>query len=184
MRKQLRLSGSGGQGVITAAIILAEAAVMEGKDAVQSQSYGPEARGGASKSEVIIDDGSIFHPHVKSPDFVLAMTQKAADKYYKDMDADGILVIDSDLVPNVPNVKNVVQIPITRLAVEELGKSLFANIVALGALVRLTGIVDFETIKTAVAHRVPAHTVDQNMHALQIGYEAADTAQASYNEVA
>ena len=82
MRKQLRLSGSGGQGVITAAIILAEAAVSEGKQAVQSQSYGPEARGGASKSEVIIDDEKIFHPHVKTPDFVLAMTQKAADKYF------------------------------------------------------------------------------------------------------
>ena len=85
MRKQIRLSGSGGQGVITAAIIYAEAAVAEGKEAVQSQSYGPEARGGASKSEVIIDDGPIYHPHVKTPDVVLAMTQKAADKYYGDL---------------------------------------------------------------------------------------------------
>ena len=184
MRKQMRLSGSGGQGVITAAIILAEAAVMEGKDAVQSQSYGPEARGGASKSEVIIDDGTIFHPHVKNPDVVLAMTQKAADKYFADLDEDGLLVLDADLVPDVPECKNVVQIPITRLAVEEVGKSLFANIVALGALVRLSGIVDFETIKTAVANRVPAHTIDQNMHALQIGYDAADALHASYNEVA
>ena len=178
MRKQLRLSGSGGQGVITAAIILAEAAVSEGKDAVQSQSYGPEARGGASKSEVIIDEGTIFHPHVKCPDVVLAMTQKAADKYYTDLHDDGILVLDSDLVPDVPDVKNVVQIPITRLAVEELGKALFANIVALGALVGLTGIVDFETIKKAVAHRVPPHTVEQNMQALQIGYDAVDNYQS------
>ena len=184
MRKQMRLSGSGGQGVITAAIILAEAAVSEGKDAVQSQSYGPEARGGASKSEVIIDDGTIFHPHVKHPDFVLAMTQKAADKYYTDLADDGMLVIDSDLVPDAPNVKNVVSIPITKLAVEEVGKALFANIVALGALVRLTGIVDFETIKTAVSHRVPPHTIDQNMHALQVGYEAADAIQSDYNAVA
>ena len=183
MRKQLRLSGSGGQGVITAAIILAEAAVVEGKDAVQSQSYGPEARGGASKSEVIIDDGTIFHPHVKNPDVVLAMTQKAADKYYADLHEDGILVIDSDLVPDVPDVKNVVQIPITRLAVEEVGKALFANIVALGVLVGLTGIVDFETIKKAVAHRVPPHTVDQNMQALQIGYDEAIALQVC-NEVA
>ena len=183
MRKQMRLSGSGGQGVITAAIILAEAAVSEGKYAVQSQSYGPEARGGASKSEVIIDDGTIFHPHVKSPDVVLAMTQKAADKYFADLDEDGILVLDSDLVPDVPEFKNVVQIPITRLAVEEVGKSLFANIVALGVLVRLSGIVDFETIKTAVAHRVPPHTVDQNMQALQIGYDEAIALQVC-NEVA
>ena len=78
--KQIRLSGSGGQGVITAAIILAEAAVNEGKEAVQSQSYGPEARGGASKAEVIISDQPIYHPKVLAPGLVLAMTQKAADK--------------------------------------------------------------------------------------------------------
>ena len=106
MRKQLRLSGSGGQGVITAAIIFAEAAVEEGKEAVQSQSYGPEARGGASKSEVIIDDGPIFHPHVEVPDLVLAMTQKAADKYYVDLNKEGVLVLDTDLVPKPSNSIN------------------------------------------------------------------------------
>lgn len=173
MRKQLRLSGSGGQGVITAAIILAEAAVAEGKEAVQSQSYGPEARGGASKSEVIIDDAPIFHPHVLVPDLVLAMTQKAADKYYHDLNPDGLLVLDDNLVPNIPDFPHVVRIPITKLAVEKVGKPLFANIVALGALVKLTGLVEFETIKQSVAHRVPPHTVEQNMKALQIGWDAA-----------
>ena len=173
MRKELRLSGSGGQGVITAAIILAEAAVEEGKEAVQSQSYGPEARGGASKSEVIIDDEKIYHPHVKNPDCVLAMTQKAADKYYLDLKTDGILILDSDLVPTPPNFKNIVQIPITKLAIEQIGKPLFANIVALGALVRITKIVEFETIKKSVARRVPAHTIDDNMKALQVGYDNA-----------
>lgn len=146
MRKQLRLSGSGGQGVITAAIILAAAAVDEGKEAVQSQSYGPEARGGASKSEVIIDDAPIYHPHVIVPDLVLAMTQKAADKYYKDLNPDGLLVLDEQLVPNVPDFPHVV---------------------------RLTGIVSFDAIKKAVANRVPPHTVDANMKALELGWEAA-----------
>lgn len=173
MRKQLRLSGSGGQGVITAAIILAAAAVDEGKQAVQSQSYGPEARGGASKSEVIIDDAPIYHPHVLVPDLVLAMTQKAADKYYKDLNPDGLLVLDEQLVPNVPGFPHVVRIPITKIAIEKVGKPLFANIVALGALVRLTGIVSFEAIKKAVANRVPPHTVEQNMKALELGWEAA-----------
>ena len=172
MRKQLRLSGSGGQGVITAAIIFAEAAVAEGKEAVQSQSYGPEARGGASKSEVIIDDNPIYHPHVECPDLVLAMTQKAADKYYTDLNPEGILVLDTDLVPEPPDFPNILRIPITKLAVEEIGKSLFANIVALGALVHITGLVDFETIKTAVSHRVPSHTIEQNIHALQVGWDA------------
>lgn len=173
MRKQLRLSGSGGQGVITAAIIFAEAAVAEGKEAVQSQSYGPEARGGASKSEVIIDDEQIFHPHVDMPDVVLAMTQKAADKYYHDLSKDGILILDSDLVPEPPDFPNIVRIPITKLAIEEIGKPLYANIVALGALVHVADIVSFETIKKAVANRVPPHTVEQNMKALQVGWDAA-----------
>ncbi len=171
--KQIRLSGSGGQGVITAAIILAEAAVNEGKEAVQSQSYGPEARGGASKAEVIISDSRIYHPKVLAPGLVLAMTQKAADKYYKDLRPDGTLVLDTDLVPKVPDFPHVIRIPITKLAVEEVGKSLFANIVALGALVRITGLVEFETIKACVAHRVPPHTIEKNMQALQLGWDAA-----------
>ena len=172
MRKQLRLSGSGGQGVITAAIILAEAAVSEGKEAVQSQSYGPEARGGASKSEVIIDDAPIYHPHVEVPDLVLAMTQKAADKYYHDLNPDGLLVLDEQLVPDVPPFAHVIRIPITKIAVEQCGRKLFANIVALGALVRLTGIVSYDAIEAAVAHRVPPHTIDANKKALRAGYDA------------
>lgn len=173
MRKELRLSGSGGQGVITAAIIFAEAAVAEGKEAVQSQSYGPEARGGASKSEVIIDDAPIYHPHVEQPDLVLAMTQKAADKYYGDLSPDGLLVLDEDLVPKTPDFPNVIRIPITKLAVEEVGNTLFANIVALGTIARLTNLVSFETVKKSVANRVPPHTVEQNIKALQTGWDAA-----------
>ena len=172
MRKELRLSGSGGQGVITAAIILEQAAVDEGKEAVQSQSYGPEARGGASKSEVILSDAPIYHPHVRQPDVVLAMTQKAADKYYKDLHPDGLLILDEQLVPNPPAFAHTIRIPITKLAVEKAGRKLFANIVALGALVHLTGIVQFDSIKKAVANRVPPHTVDQNMKALQLGWDA------------
>ena len=170
MMKQLRFSGSGGQGVITAAIIFAEAAVMEGKYAVQSQSYGPEARGGASKAEVIISDKPVWHPHVEVPDVVLAMTQKAADKYYKDINPDGVLVLDEQLVPEPPDFSNVIRIPITKYAIEKLGKPLFANIIALGALVKVTGLVDIDDVKTCVSRRVPPHTVDKNMQALDIGY--------------
>ena len=170
--RQLRLSGSGGQGVITAAIIMAEAAIYEGKEAVQSQSYGPEARGGASKAEVIISDEVIYHPKVTEPDVVLSMTQKAADKYYKDLRKDGILMIDEDLVPNVPDFPNVIKIPITRLSIEKLGKELFANMIALGALVKVSKIVSIDTIKDSVAKRVPPATIEQNMKAIQIGYDA------------
>lgn len=173
MKKQLRLSGSGGQGVITAAIIFAEAAVSEGKQAVQSQSYGPEARGGASKAEVIISDNAIYHPKVTNPDIVLAMTQKAADKYYNDLDKnDGVLIIDEDLVPNPPDFPHIIKVPITKTASEKLGKLLFANIVALGIMVKSSGIVSLDTVKQSVANRVPPYTVEQNMKALELGYNA------------
>ncbi len=170
--KELRLCGSGGQGLITAGIILAEAAISEGKEAVQSQSYGPEARGGASKAEVIISDQFIYHPKVVNPEIVLAMTQQAADKYSQDLSENGLLIIDTDLVPNPPQGKKIVSVPITRLSNEKLGRELFANIIALGLLVKVTDVVTLETIKKAVAHRVPPHTVDKNMEALLIGYEA------------
>jgi 2-oxoglutarate ferredoxin oxidoreductase subunit gamma len=170
--KQLRLSGSGGQGVITAAIIFAEAAVNEGKQAVQSQSYGPEARGGASKAEVIVSDAPIYHPKVTAPDVVLAMTQKAADKYWHDLGENGIFVIDEDLVPNAPNFKNTIKVPITRLAVEKVGKALFANMVALGAIVKVSGLVSLATVKESVAKRVPPATIEKNEMALELGYNA------------
>ena len=170
---QIRLSGSGGQGVITAGIIMAEAAIMEGKEAVQSQSYGPEARGGASKAEVIISDSFIYHPKVVTPNVVLAMTQQAAEKYTKDLPDSGILVIDEDLVPNLPAFGGrIVKTPITRLAIEKLGRDLFANIIALGVLVKVTGIVSLETIQKAVANRVPPATVAKNMEALKLGYDS------------
>ena len=174
MHKELRLSGSGGQGVITAAIIVAEAATACGMNVAQSQSYGPEARGGASRSEVIVSDGAIHHPHVEHPDIVLAMTQAAADKYAGDLDpTTGILIVDSELVPSVPQAAHVVAVPITTLAIEKIGKSLFANIVALGAITHVSNIVPLDAVKNAVANRVPPHTVDRNMQALMVGYEAA-----------
>ena len=172
--QEFRLSGSGGQGLITAGIILAEAALMEGKEAVQSQSYGPEARGGASKAEVIIADQFIYHPKVVTPGIILAMTQQAADKYSSDLATDGILLIDEDLVPNPPKNAKVIKVPITRLSTEKLGRALFANIIALGLLVKVTGVVNYDTIKAVVAKRVPPAMVEKNMEALQIGFESVE----------
>lgn len=169
---EIRLSGSGGQGVITAAIILAEAAIMEKKETVQSQSYGPEARGGAAKAEVIISNEFIYHPKVVNPNVVLALTQQAANNYVSDLQEGGVLIIDEDLVPEPPTGIKIIKVPITRLAVEKLGKELFTNIVALGILVKVTGVVSFETIQKAVTKRVPPATIAKNMEALRIGYEA------------
>ena len=101
-------------------------------------------------------------------------TVQAPVTYYKDLNPDGLLVLDEELVPEVPDFPHVVRVPITKLAIEEVGRPLFANIVALGALVHLTGLVSFDTIKASVAHRVPPHTVEQNMKALQVGWDAVE----------
>ena len=169
---QLRLSGSGGQGVITAAIIFADAAVKAGFYAVQSQSYGPEARGGASKAEVIISKSPIFHPHVSTPDFLLALTQKAADKYFHDLNPDGSFVIDSLLVPNPPSFNNTVSLPITNLATENIGRALFTNIVALGILTNIANFIPYDAVAEALTSRVPPNTVEQNLAALNLGFRS------------
>lgn len=167
---QFRLSGSGGQGLILAGIILAEAAIRDGKEAVQSQSYGPEARGGSSKSEVIISDKVIRYPKVLSPDFLLAMTQEALSKYSSDLNSQSIVVIDSTYVKDVPNtLTNVYSIPITKVAKEQLGRELFANIVALGAIAELTKSVSHKSLEEAVLARVPKGTEEANRKALELG---------------
>lgn len=169
---EIRLSGFGGQGLITAGIILADAAIREGKQAVQSQSYGPEARGGASKAEVIISDTAIDYPKVKEPSVLLAMSQEACDKYLESLRDDGILIIDSYYVKKVPETRaRVYSLPITELAREKLGKVIVANIVALGATVEITGAVGQGTLEEAVLSRVPRGTEELNRQALAIGFQ-------------
>lgn len=172
MKQELRLSGTGGQGLILAGIILAEAALLDGKLAIQSQSYGPEARGGASKSEVIISEDAIYFPKVTNPGLLLAMSQEAVMKYSKDLKATGILVTDSLFVKELPaHSGKTYELPITHTAKEELGKALFANIIALGAIVKLTGIVSEESIIKAVLNRVPKGTEEVNKKAIQLGMD-------------
>ena len=167
---ELRLSGSGGQGLILIGIILAEAAILDNKLAIQSQSYGPEARGGASKAEVIISEKTIHYPKVTEPDLVLAMTQEAANKYYSDLKPEGTLIVDTTYVKDLPaGINNILQLPITSLANEKFGKTLFANIIALGAIVALTNAVSMEALTAAVMHRVPKGTEEINKKALELG---------------
>ena len=173
MKQELRLSGTGGQGLITAGIILAEAALLDGKLAIQSQSYGPEARGGASKAEVIISDEAIHFPKVTDPNLLLAMSQEAATKYSHDLTAGSVMITDSLFVSDVPDFGGkVYELPITHSAKEVLGK---ANIIALGALVKLTGIVSEESLVKAVLNRVPKGTEEKNKQALQVGMSIAET---------
>ncbi len=176
MRKEIRLVGEGGQGLILAGIILAEAAaIYDGLNAVQSQSYGPESRGGASKAEVVISDGEIDYPKVSSPDVLLVMTQEAFDRYSRDLKPEGILVADSGHVCGGTDLSvKVCRVPITTLATEQVGKTIVANIVALGLITGLSGVVSREAVTEAVMHRVPRGTEELNLKALKVGFGAAD----------
>lgn len=173
-RYEVRLSGAGGQGLILAGLILAEAAgIYDNKNVVQTQSYGPEARGGASKSEVVISEREIDYPKLTDPDVLLALTQEACDKYYPELREEGILIVDSFYVKNLPSCREVISLPITSVAEEEIGRKLVANIVALGVITELTGAVSREGIKKAVLDRVPKGTEKMNEEALKAGFRVA-----------
>jgi 2-oxoglutarate ferredoxin oxidoreductase subunit gamma len=171
---ELRLSGAGGQGLLLAGIVLAEAGILDGKYAVQTQSYGPEARGGASKSEVIIGDDVIDFPEVRKPNLILALTQKAADKYISKEILNGIIIVDEnvEIDPEI-RYEKLYKVPITRTATEKVGKSIVANIVSLGIIVESTNVVSKESIEKAILNRVPKGTEKLNRLALESGYELA-----------
>jgi len=169
MQKELRLTGSGGQGLILAGVILAEAALLDGKRAVQSQSYGPEARGGASKAEVIISDSDIDFIKVQKCDMLLCLTQAAYDKYGKDFTS--VIILDESLNMKYQAPEKVVKIPILISAAEKLGKPMVSNIVALGAVNGTLNLVSRESLMKAVLSRVPRGTEDLNKRALELGYE-------------
>ncbi len=175
-RTEIRLAGSGGQGLITAGIILAEAAIYDRKNVVQSQSYGPEARGGASKAEVIISDGPIYYPKATWVNILLTMSQKACDQYLYDLTMDGTFIADTTYVTQVPTSR-AITIPISARTREKFGKELFSNIVALGVLVGTTGIVTKKAIKAAVLARVPEGTEKINEEALNFGFALAAEAK-------
>jgi 2-oxoglutarate ferredoxin oxidoreductase subunit gamma len=173
VRSEIRISGSGGQGIILASIILAEAAaIFENKNAVQTQSYGPEARGGASKAEVIISDEEIDNPKVTLPDLVLCLTQEAADEHCLDIKPDGIIIIDSLTVVKPPTIHaKIFSLPMIKTATEDIGKMVVANIVALGAIVKITQCVSVKAIENAVSSRVPKQFLELNKKALEMGLE-------------
>jgi 2-oxoglutarate ferredoxin oxidoreductase subunit gamma len=172
-RYEIRLSGSGGQGLITAGIILAEAAgIHDGKFVCQTQSYGPEARGGASKAEVVISDCEIAYPKSLRPDVLLAMNQKSCDAFFFDLKPGGILIVDSSHVKQLPT-SQAITVPFGRLARTETGREMVGNIVALGTLVAITKAVSLEGLEAAVLSRVPKGTEDLNRKALEVGIQAA-----------
>jgi len=180
-RYEIRLSGEGGQGIVLAGVILAEAAAIhDDKNATQTQVYGPESRGGASKAEVIISDEEIDYPKAMAVDLLLALTQAAADKYAHDLRPSGILVVDSTKVEKVPSGGFAVhRLPIIDTAKNTVGKAMVANIVSLGVIAGLSKIVSREAIEQAVLARVPKGTEELNRRALEAGFALAGSPKAA-----
>jgi 2-oxoglutarate ferredoxin oxidoreductase subunit gamma len=171
VRHEVRFSGFGGQGIILAAVILGRAAALyDGKHAVQTQVYGPEARGGASMSAVIIDDEPILYPEVHVPDLYIIMSQEGFERYGSKAPKEAVMLIDTDMVEGRPGC-TFHEIPATSEARNTLGKVIVANIVMLGALVAVTGIVSESSIEKAVLDSVPKGTEELNLAALRRGME-------------
>jgi len=176
---EIVLSGSGGQGLILAGQILAEAVIKDGKNTVQTQSYGPEARGGASKAEVIISESEIDYPKVTYPDILLAMSNEAISKYAGTLKSGGTLIVDTTYVKDLPSIPaSVLAVPYSRIAKETLNKEMVSNIVALGALAAFTGVVSKESLQSALMARIPRGTEALNQKALELGWESAGEAAA------
>lgn len=174
-RVEIILSGSGGQGMILAGIILADAAIREGKSVVQSQSYGPEARGGASRAEVIIGGEELDYPKISNPDILLAMSQQASDKFLNRVKKGGLVILDSSYVTDFPRPDGVrlYSIPISDTARDGLGKEMMANMVALGALIQVSGVIGRDNVQKAVEERVPSGSLEKNILALDLGRKLA-----------
>jgi 2-oxoglutarate ferredoxin oxidoreductase subunit gamma len=170
-RCRMVFSGSGGQGVVTTAIILAEAAVLyDNLIAVQSQSYGPEARGGATRSDVIIDDAEIHFPKVIQPNVLVCLTQQAYHKFSSIIRPGGLLITDPRFVVTERKVDaRQVPLPMYESVMKKIGKPVVFNICMLGAVIGLTGIVKAESILKALQNRIPAGFLKINQEALELG---------------
>ena len=173
MRTEIRFAGFGGQGIIRSGLITAMAAcIYSDKNAVQTQSYGPESRGGSCKSEVVIADEEIDFPKVDDPDIVMIMSQEAYHKYVGDTKKGAVILLDPDMVTNRDDPSNVkiYAVPATKIA-EDMGKTIVANVVMLGALTAITQLVPPEAMKQAVLRNVPKGTHDLNSTAFERGYD-------------
>ena len=178
MRTEIRIGGFGGQGVILAGIILGKAAsIFDNNEAVQTQSYGPEARGGASKCEVVVSDSKIDYPKVESPDIFIAMSNEALVKYIVDLKDEGTLIVDPGTTDiedvrefiDQHNIK-VYEAPATKTANDEIGLKIVANIVMVGAITKITGVISENAAIEAIKDSVPPGTEEKNINAFEAGY--------------
>ncbi len=173
MRTEIRVSGYGGQGVILAGYIIGKAtAIFEKKHATLTQSFGPEARGSACSAQVICSDEPIHYPYIRTPNILIAMSQEAYSKFEPELDPNGLLLIDEDLVKAKPPRDNIrmFAVPATRLA-EQLGRRIVLNIVMLGFFTAVAKTVSREAMEKAVLSSIPKGTEEINRKAFETGYE-------------
>ncbi len=164
MKKEIRICGFGGQGIVLAGVILGETAIKAGYQAVQTQSYGPEARGGAARSEVVISSESIAYPRVLAADLIVALSQPSFDKYGGDIAAGGVVVVEQDLV----RADKALALPFAKTA-ERVGHKIVSNMVMLGFVGALLAIFPHELLEETILLNVPAGTRDLNRHAVRAG---------------
>jgi len=172
---EIRFSGTGGQGLVLASIILAEALMMDGFNVITAESHGIEARGGASSAEIIASKGDIYGLSVTQPDILVVISQQACDKYYKNIKKDALVIVDSSIVKDMPvfDSKNIYPLPFTKLVKEKLNTVLPTNICFLGALVGISKIVNTDSIKKAIVDRVPKNSENINLKAFELGFSLA-----------
>jgi 2-oxoglutarate ferredoxin oxidoreductase subunit gamma len=170
---EIRVAGFGGQGVILATTVIGKAACLyENGYATMTQSFGPEARGGAAGAQLVISDQPILYPYVQAPDILVVMSQEAFTKFAPEVRSDGILIVEQDLVQASkvqPGIR-LYGVPATRLA-EELGKRMVLNIVMTGFFTAVTGLLASESVKRAILDSVPPHSKELNLKAFDSGFD-------------
>ena len=174
-RTELRLAGFGGQGVVLAGVLLGTAAVLyDGRHALQTQTYGAAARGGAARSDVIVSDDEIIYPQVNAPDVMVAFTNEALNKYLSELKPNAVLIIDEDLVtPPEGTSFTIYSIPATKIATDELKRGIVANMIMLGFLAVLTGVVSTGALEDTIRENVPRGSEELNITAFRKGVERA-----------
>lgn len=177
MLTEIRISGFGGQGVMLAANIVGKAAaIFEGGYATMTESYGPEARGGASSAQLVLSDRPVLYPYVDSPDVLIALSQEAFSRFAPGIRSGGMLIVESDLVrvEGIAESIRVFSIPATRLA-EELGRKIVLNVVMVGFFAAVTGLLSPDAYRKAIADCVPRKVVDLNIQAFEKGFQYGKT---------
>lgn len=169
----IRFSGFGGQGIIKSGLLIGKAvSLYDNKFATLTQSFGPEARGGACSAQVVIDDDPVLYPYIVTPEILVAMSQEAYEKFIVEPVKGSIILTDADLVKPKTVRKDVkmFSVPATRIA-EEMGNRIFANVVMVGFFTAMTNVVSLEAMKKALSGSVPDRFLDTNIAALEKGYE-------------